>query len=174
MTDQFVEELKIRHADAQRRLQLVQLEVQQIQAKYQSVAQEFNSLTLLLNVEAAKQKALSAGEDSAQASTPDAPGAAAQANTTTPQTTSGHAPASTTPEISKTDMIRQLLRQYPGGITPTDLWKQVKTRMTHRAYLYSVLKRLKDKGEVMVKRGKYITRIMPLKTEEEKEQNLVQ
>ena len=161
----FFEELKIRHADAQKRLQAVQQEMQAMQARFQAVAQEFNSLQLLLNVEAAKPENKPA-DTAAKNATPNAITVIARAVSAEPQATTGH-------ETNKTEMIRELLRQYPAGITATDIWKNVKTQMTHRAYLYSILKRLKDKGEVMVKRGKYISKIMPLKSEEEKDQNLV-
>lgn len=168
----FLEELKIRHADAQKRLQAVQQEMQAMQARFQAVAQEFNSLQLLLSVELAKQKSLASDAETGQATTPKTITVVASASGSAPQVTSGQTTPPVASEINKTDMIRELLRQYPGGITPKELWKQVQTRMTHRAYLYSVLKRLKDKGEVMIKRGKYIAKIMP-KPEEEREQSVV-
>ena len=164
MTDLFFEELKIRHADAQKRMQQAQIETQQAQTKFQTVAQEFNSLTLLLNVELAKQKTIAAAEESSQGTAP-----APEGSSTQPPLAQSEPAA----EIGKTDMIRQLLSQNPGGLTPTEIWKHVKTRMSHRAYLYSVLKRLKDKGEIIQRRGKYIAKIMPIKPEEEKDQNLV-
>lgn len=160
-------ELKIRHAEAQKRLQAAQQEAQAVQTRYQAIAQEFNSLQLLLNVEAAKPENKPEDKTAQPAIT-----VVARAVSVVPQATTGQTALPLVAE-NKTDMIRELLRQYPGGIAPTELWKQVKTRMTHRAYLYSILKRLKDKGEVMVKRGKYIAKIMP-KPEEEKEQTVVQ
>jgi len=135
-----------------------------VQARYQAVAQEFNRLQLLLNVEAGKP------ENNPAAGTAEA---AANANAiTVGASTSGRAAPPLATDINKTDMVRELLRQHPAGITPTDLWKQVKTRMTHRAYLYSILKRLKDKDEVMVRRGKYIAKMVP-KPEEGKEQPIL-
>lgn len=159
----FFEELKIRHARAQERLLAAQQDMQAAQARYQGIAQEFNSLQLLLNVEASKQE----NQSQDNATKADTPAGTVIIRTVSmvPQAATGH-------EINKTEMIRELLRQYPGGIAPTELWKQVKNRMTHRAYLYSILKRLKDKGEVMVRRGKYIAKIMP-KPEEEKEQPIL-
>ena len=46
-------------------------------------------------------------------------------------------------------------------MTPSDLWKQVKAQFTHRPYLYSALKRLKDRDEVTVRRGKYLLKNNP-------------
>ena len=65
--------------------------------------------------------------------------------------------------ISKTEAVRELLREHPAGLTSPDLWKgfQIKVPNTERAYLYSVLKRLRDKDEVMVRRGKYMLKIKP-------------
>lgn len=167
----FFEELKIRHAEAQKRLQAAQQEAQAVQARYQAIAQEFNSLQLLLNVEAAKPE--NKPEDkTTEAAISNANRIIIRTVSMVPQATSGQSALPLVAETNKTEMIRELLRQYPGGIAPTELWKQVKTRMTHRAYLYSILKRLKDKGEVMVRRGKYIAKIMP-KPEEEKEQPIL-
>jgi hypothetical protein len=150
---EFVDELKSRMQDAQRRLTLAQQEMQVAQAKYQSVAQEFGSLQHLLNVEIAAQQ--KAQETQGYIFTVDqAP--------TKPQLQAGIS------SENKTDAVRKLLSQYPTGITPSDLWKQIQTQMKHRAYLYSILKRLRDKEEVMVRRGKYILKIVP-KTEEERE-----
>lgn len=144
----FVDELKARMAEAQKRLQAAQQEMQVAQAKYQAVAQEFNSLQFLLGSENAKLQ-----QQSNQPAL-DAP----------PQQAA---------DLNKTDMIRGLLRQHPAGMTPSEIWKEVKGQLSHRAYLYSVLKRLKDKDEVIVRRGKYISKIMP-KPEEGKEQTLLQ
>jgi hypothetical protein len=168
----FFEELKIRHAEAQKRLQAAQQEAQAVQTRFQAIAQEFNSLQLLLNVEAAKEENKPSEDKTAQAAIPNANRVIIRTVGMVPQAASVQTALPLVAE-NKTEMIRELLRQYPGGITPTELWKQVKTRMTHRAYLYSILKRLKDKGEVMIRRGKYIAKIMP-KHEEEKEQPVLQ
>lgn len=61
----------------------------------------------------------------------------------------------THPEANKTDLVRDTLRQQAGGTTPKDLWRALQGQIKHRPYLYSILKRLKDKDEVAVRRGKY-------------------
>jgi hypothetical protein len=63
--------------------------------------------------------------------------------------------------VGKTEIIRDLLRQHPQGMTPTEIWGQVRDRFKHRAYLYNVLKRLTDREELSVRRGKYSFRIAP-------------
>jgi hypothetical protein len=62
---------------------------------------------------------------------------------------------------SKTQTVRDLIAQHPAGITPSELWNQLAGRIAHRPYLYSILKRLKDKEEVVVRRGKYLLKAKP-------------
>ncbi len=64
-------------------------------------------------------------------------------------------------------MIRSVLRQHPNGITPAEIWREVKDNVG-RAYVYSVLKRLKDRKQVTERRGKYFLQIIT-KPEEGKE-----
>jgi len=56
-------------------------------------------------------------------------------------------------------------------MTPGEIWKEMESQINNRAYLYSVLKRLKDRGDVKEKRGKYCA--IP-KIEEVQSQGLVQ
>jgi hypothetical protein len=56
---------------------------------------------------------------------------------------------------NKTEAVRMLLRQHPTGMTPGEMWKSLESQLSSRVYLYSVLKRLKDRGDVRTKRGKY-------------------
>jgi hypothetical protein len=72
------------------------------------------------------------------------------------------------PEINKTEAVRVLLRQHPNGMTPAEMWKHLRPQMSNRVYLYSVLKRLKDRGDVRERRGKYY---FNLKLEENQNQN---
>jgi hypothetical protein len=60
-------------------------------------------------------------------------------------------------EVNKTDMIRDILRQHPAGMTPAELWKALNGQVA-RDYVYAVLKRLKDREEVAYKRKKYSLR----------------
>jgi hypothetical protein len=153
---QFLEELKIRLGDAQKRLQAAQLKHQTAQAELQAIVQEYNSLQHLANVEAAKIQ--------------ESAGAPITVNVSSRM---GQPVLSSGSETNKTETIRELLRQHPAGMTPTDIWKEVKGQMVHRPYLYSILKRLKDKDEVCVRRGKYIAKITP-KSDEGKGQTMVQ
>jgi hypothetical protein len=42
-----------------------------------------------------------------------------------------------------------------------EIWAQVREQFKYRAYLYSVLKRLTDREELCVRRGKYAFRVVP-------------
>ena len=66
---------------------------------------------------------------------------------------------------NKTDMIRELLSHHPQGMAPTEIWDHVRGQFKHRAYLYSVLKRLTDRDELCVRRGKYAIRTQEVKPE---------
>lgn len=57
-------------------------------------------------------------------------------------------------DSNKTQLIRDALALHP-GLTPAQVWGAVKTRITRRTYVYSVLKRLKDRKQIVVRRGKY-------------------
>jgi hypothetical protein len=73
--------------------------------------------------------------------------------------------------VNKTNLIRDVLRQHPNGITPVEVWREVKGHI-ERNYVYSVLKRLKDSKQVSERRGKYYLQVMP-KSEEDKEGNSI-
>jgi hypothetical protein len=60
-----------------------------------------------------------------------------------------------TETVSKTEIIREIVRQHPGGITATDIWRQIGSQLKYRAYLYNVLKRLRDREEITLRRNKY-------------------
>ena len=153
---QFLEELKTRMAEALKSLQAAQQKSAIAQAELQAVTQEYNSLAHLANVETARIQQSTGAPINVNVSSRIAQPALPQGSDT-----------------NKTETIRELLRQHPTGMTPTDIWKEVKDQMAHRPYLYSILKRLKDKDEVCVRRGKYVMKIMP-KSEDGRGQTMVQ
>jgi hypothetical protein len=71
-------------------------------------------------------------------------------------------------EINKTQLVKDALADHP-GLTPAQLYGALKHQMPRRNYLYSVLKRLKDRKQVCEKRGKYYLPAVP-KIEEVHEQ----
>ena len=61
----------------------------------------------------------------------------------------------------KTELIRELLRQHPQGMTATEIWTELRDRLRHRAYLYNVLKRLEKNEGLSCRRDKYAFRTVP-------------
>lgn len=71
--------------------------------------------------------------------------------------------------VNKTEFVRDLLRQNPGGMTPKAIWIAFHQQApkASRNYLYSILKRLRDKKQVEQKRGKYMLKAKPAVTLDE-------
>jgi hypothetical protein len=177
---QFLETIKERVADSQRRLQASTVKLQQAQAEHQAVSQEFVSWQNAFNVEARREQLeqLNENQKRAEQQKPQAPpqpisgSIAVQLPALRVSATGIVTPPESlpdTPEISKTKMIKDVLLNNSNGITPAEVWKKVQDHHVGRAYVYSVLKRLKDKKQVLERRGKYYL-LMP-KTEEK--ENLI-
>lgn len=143
---QFADELKSRLDDAQKRFQAAAQELQAAQAKHQSVGQEVGSLTYLYQMEVRKSQ----NTDSASALAPT--------TITVPANIVQNPRPPRDREANKTEAVRQILRDHPSGMVPNELWKAVNGQIHYRPYLYSILKRLKDRGDVFQKRGKYFFR----------------
>lgn len=137
---------------------------QQIQVELGTANSEFNSLKILIAAETRKLAAeQAAGNGPANPNPPTIEQPKPEAITAT-ETTSA--------EINKTELIRDLLRSHPTGMTPVEIWRTVKDQVPHRAYVYAVLGRLKDRDQVTVNRkGKYFFRISH-KSEEAKPQTI--
>lgn len=81
----------------------------------------------------------------------------------------------TSPDTTnKTDLVRDLLRQHASGMTPADLWESAKGQISSRAYLYAILKRLRDRDEVTQRRKKYVLKFKPLEAKSESDPLTVQ
>jgi len=159
MENIYLDTLKLRLQDAQKRLQGVQQRLQVVTAEFQQVQQEFNSLNVVLATENRRIQQLAVangvlGPSPSPGAVPELPPVAVKA------------------EINKTALVRTFLQQHPTGVTPSDLWQQLKSQLQQRAYLYSVLKRLKDKDEIRLNRGKYYFK-QPHQPEEGRNSNTV-
>jgi hypothetical protein len=138
----FLETLRSRLIEAQKHFAEKQQALQKAQVEFNNAAQELNSWQFAVAVETKKEQANLQPTDqqtaqlSVDVSSPSASGS----------------------DVNKTTLIRQIIQQHPSGITPAQLWKQLDGRIEHRAYIYSTLKRLKDKGEVVERRGRYMLR----------------
>jgi hypothetical protein len=141
--NQFLETLKSRLSEAQKRFDAAQKALQKAQAEFQVAAQEQVIWQNTVQFETRKQQEKSgapAGLPAAVTIPTDQAEASSNAN-------------------NRTEAVRQLLRQHPTGITPSDLWRKLDGQITHRPYLYSILKRLRDRDEANVRRGKYFLRV---------------
>jgi hypothetical protein len=139
---EYLEKLKTDMADAQRRFVDAQQKMTAFQAEFQAAQQDFMSYQRIVARQTHKE----------QQATTSATGA-------TP-TSIVPLPTEPTDEVNKTGVIREVLRQHPAGITPSELFDTVKDKVG-RAYMYSVLKRLRDKDEVLVRRKKYYLKATP-------------
>lgn len=157
--NQFMIELKTRLEDAQKRFTAATAELQAAQARHQAIAQEVGSLQFLFNSEMRKEQGNATPEQLSVAST---------VKTVTNSFSVGATLRTDRAEGNKTEIVREILQQHPNGITPNDLWKSVSSQIAYRPYLYSILKRLKDKGDVLQKRKKYFPKLVS-KPEEGKE-----
>jgi len=160
--NEFIETLKARQQDAQQRMQAAQHKLAVVQAEFQAAAQECNSWTVALNTEVRRQQQEAAVVAAAQATLPI--NLEANRAETPPATPANNQPLEIT---NKTEIVRDLLRQHPTGMTPGEIWKVLGTQIADHAYIYSVLKRLKDRDEVTKRRGKYFFKHHPQPQPEE-------
>jgi hypothetical protein len=156
---EFLEQLKKDLADAQKRHQEMAARLNALNAEYQAVSQEVNSYAKIVEVQTRKEQ----GTVKVAVNIHVAPAGSGKAALLT-------APPSDSDEPNKTELVRELLRQHPSGMTGAELWTAVKNKFPHRQYVYSVLKRLKKKGFVAQRRKKYIFTAKP----EEVNQHTVQ
>lgn len=145
-----IEVLKARVADAQTRLQKSQQALIEAQKEHEAALKEFSTWQAALEIEGRK-----ADDFTGIAATPEP--------VTHDQTASS---------LSKAELIRNVLRQNPAGVTPANIWRAVRDKVKHRPYVYSVLTRLKQKNAVTVKRGKYFLLPTPDEQEEQVEPRL--
>jgi hypothetical protein len=151
MVNAFMETLKARQQDAQKRMVAAQQKLAIAQAEFNAVSQEANSWNVALMTETRREQQEAAAAQAATQVGPPVPWTEASQPATFP-------PA---PDVNKTELVRAVLRQHPAGITPTEIWKELKMQVGN-AYIYSVLKRLKDREEITKKRGgKYCLKNQP-------------
>lgn len=171
-----LEELRNRHHDAQVKFQEAQQAFQVAQAAQAKAQADFQKAQQALAMTTQLYHGWNTAYNTVMAEEAARKQAAEQEQLQLPNTAqpiSIAAPAAQPEPIqageqkSKTDVIRDLLRQNPGGLTPTEIWSQVHEQFKYRAYLYSVLKRLTDREELCVRRGKYAFRALPQQVKEE-------
>jgi len=171
-----LEELQARHREAQVRLQdttqafqmaqqahaTATATLQKTQQALATAQQQFHGWNTAVSTVAAE---IAAQQEAVRASQPELP-IPNSAPAVQPIPTAS-VPIEAAEPPNKTDMIRELLVHHPQGMAPTEIWSHVRDQFKHRAYLYNVLKRLTDREELCLRRGKYMIRIVPQATKEE-------
>ena len=162
-----VDELQARVAESKERLDKADKEFKVATATFQMAQQDHNVWTLALQAEVRDEQRKTAVATERQMPLPSIAKPEAVATAVPEQ-----APDSSE-ILNKTDIVRDLLKHHPNGMSAVDIWKQVRTQFHHRPYLYSVLKRLRDRQEIVKRRSRYCLTVVP-KMEGVKEQSLVQ
>jgi hypothetical protein len=159
------DELQIRVAESKERLDKAEKDFKVAQAAFQTAQQDHNVWSLALQAEARDEQRKNAAATERQLPLPSVK----------PQSVAAvvsEQPIDNSEALNKTDVVRNLLRQHPTGMSAVDIWKEVGAQFNHRPYLYSVLKRLRDRNEIVKRRNKYCLTVIP-KVEEVKEQPIV-
>jgi hypothetical protein len=164
---EFLETLKERLAEAQRRIVLAQARLQQAQVEFASIQQEHNSWAHAVNTEMRREQIQEQIIQSSQPMQTSEPEKAAVVAAPVRAENEIEQPVVSIAEINKTQLIRDVLQQHPNGIKPVGVWHQVRNQVA-RNYVYSVLSRMKEKKQVVERRGKYFLQIIS-KPEEAKD-----
>ena len=130
---EMIERLKEGLAEAQKRHVEATRRYQQAQVEFQAATAEVTGYQKVIELETRRELARAA----------TAPPTELITQTTEPQT-----------ETNKTQIVKDALALHP-GLTPAQLWGAVKNDIGKRTYVYSVLKRLKDRKQIFEKRGRY-------------------
>jgi hypothetical protein len=133
---QLIERLKEGFVDAQKRQAEVGERWKAVQAEWNAVSTEVSGYAKVIELETKR-------ELERAATLPPVEGPPTQAEQRIDQ------------DANQTQLVRDALANHPGGLTPAQVWGAVKGKVTKRTYVYSILKRLKDRKQVVEKRGKY-------------------
>jgi|ERR1017187_1138433 hypothetical protein len=147
---EFLDTLRERHADAQRRLQASQARLQVVQNEHNALVQEANGWAHAFASEARREQLETQRRQTASPTQPPTPEILPPAK----ENTNSHVLMAPPAAINKTQLIRNILQQNPGGMKPVAVWLQVKDQVD-RPYVYSVLSRMKEKKQVIERKGKY-------------------
>ena len=164
-----LQEIQTRLAEAHKQLAEATQVLATAQQKHASAQHNFNVWNAAAQLEQRDEQLRQATATEAQSELPlSTTNPAPLASITSPI----EQPADASETLNKTDVVRNLLKQHPTGMSAVDIWKEVGAQFTHRPYLYSVLKRLRDREEIIKRRNKYCLTAVP-KAEEVKGQHVV-
>lgn len=175
-----IEELQARVADSKSRLDAATRDFQVAQGVFQQAQQNFNIWNGALQIELRDEQRRAAAAAENQLPLPTAPqihkSAATQEAGLKQQEDFTDAPVDLVDDarenFNKTASVRNLLSHHPAGMTAVDIWNEVRADFKHRPYLYSVLKRLRDREEIIKRRNKYCLKLIP-KAQEAQDQTVV-
>ena len=161
-----LEGLKERFEVAKARLTAAQKRNAETVAELAAATTEHNIWYHAVNLETKEQERLAAEANKKQMPLPEIliqprPITAREANTSGPSESQTDSTVSQE-SPKQTEIVRDALRLHPTGMTPADIWEKHKKEISSRPYLYSILKRLRDKDEVALRRGKYIFKPKPV------------
>ena len=161
-----LEGMKERLEIARTRLQKAQQTFQAAQAELQAATGEYttwnSAISLLMREE--EKRAAEANEKQIPMDLPDLKPTSNDAPTAKPSDADDallqRAQESTL--VNQTEKVREILRAHNSGLTPAGIWEEGRHDISSRAYLYAILKRLRDSDEVVFRRGKYQFKSKPI------------
>jgi hypothetical protein len=172
--------LKERLETAKSRLALAQQRHQAASAELNAATAEYNVWGAAVSIEANEQERLAADAREKQMPLPEMPIqsrpviARATLTITAPIVEGQGESASAPNSVNKTDLVRELLGHRRMAMTPDEIWKALEGQIASRAYLYSILKRLRDKDEIRKWRNRYSLKPKPVEVKAETEATLLQ
>lgn len=149
-----LEELQARCDDAKKRFDDANRAFQQVQQNLVSTQQNYNiwaqAVQAEIRDEQSRQAAAAEKQMPLPTTQPEAPRLLLDAQIVSDDNSDS---------LNKTDIVRELLHRHPDGMTAIQIWQEVGSQFKHRPYLYSVLKRLRDRDEVTMRRKKYCLKL---------------
>jgi hypothetical protein len=166
-----LEHIQSRMEDSSKRLAIATQNLQRAQQEHQMATHEHSIWTGALQIEQRKIALAQAQAHAQQQQQARALSPGSAATHSEPKVLQQPVATSIEPntgqDINKTEAIREFLSKRSTGVTPAEIWETLKGQVD-RPYVYSILKRLKDRKQVTVRRGKYYLVIAP-KSEEGKQ-----
>jgi hypothetical protein len=163
-----LEELQSRAAEAKKRLDEATALFQSAQQAQTQAQHNFNVWNLAAQIEAREEQQRQIVASEKQLPLPTGKPHVTPSLSAAPEDVIDNSEA-----LNKTDIVRNLLKQHPAGMSAVAIWEEVGTQFNHRPYLYSVLKRLRDRQEIVKRRNRYSLATIA-RAEGDKEQQVVQ
>jgi len=174
-----LEELKERLEAAKLRTVSTQLKFIAAQADNQAALTDVTVWTNAVNAEMREQERLAAEADEKQMPLPQISieprpiTASAIIPIPQPIVDDQSGSANATDSVNQADLVRDLLRERGVRMAPNEIWNALEGKISSRAYLYSILKRMRDKDEITKYRNKYSIKPKPVEVKRATEMPLL-